>query len=92
VDGVMIGRGVFANPWVFSKDSKNTVHSKEDFIQLLLKHLDLFEKNWGESKNYEVMKKFFKMYIKEFDGANALRIKLMDTKNFEEARKILSDV
>ena len=89
VDGVMIGRGVFANPWVFSKDQKDIDHPKEDYINILLKHLDLFEKTWGKTKNFEVIKKFFKMYIKDFNGANALRIRLMDTKNFEEAKSIL---
>lgn len=91
VDGVMIGRGVFANPWVFSKDQKDLKHSKEDYINTLLKHLDLFEKTWGKTKNFEVIKKFFKMYIKDFNGANALRIRLMDTKSFEEAKSILQN-
>lgn len=88
VDGVMIGRGVFANPWVFNKNQ--TDHPKEDYINLLLAHMDLFEKTWGDAKNYAVLKKFFKMYIKDFKGANQLRIKLMETNSFGEARKVLS--
>jgi tRNA-dihydrouridine synthase len=88
VDGVMIGRGVFANPWVFTKNQ--TDHTKEDYINLLLGHINLFEKTWGEKKNFAVLKKFFKMYIKDFKGANQLRIKLMETNNFEEAKKLLA--
>ena len=87
VDGVMIGRGVFANPWVFSKNGKD--RGKEDYINLLKKHIELFEKTWGETKNFAIIKKFFKMYIKDFRGANQLRIKLMETKNFEEVRALL---
>ena len=89
VDGVMIGRGVFANPWVFDKNQEAKLHTKEDYISLLNKHIKLFETTWGETKNFAIIKKFFKMYIKDFRGANALRIKLMDAENFEEVRKLL---
>ncbi len=89
VDGVMIGRGIFGNPWVFIKDLKPVEHSKKDYIDLLLRHIDLFENTWGESKNFAILKKFFKMYVKNFKGANSLRIKLMEAENFEEVRRIL---
>ncbi|HUC94684.1 MAG TPA: tRNA-dihydrouridine synthase [Candidatus Saccharimonadales bacterium] len=87
VDGVMIGRGVFADPWVFGKDLKK--HTKKEYLTLLLKHAELFEKTWGEKKNFAVMKKFFKMYIKDFAGANQMRIKLMNTENFTEVRDVI---
>jgi tRNA-dihydrouridine synthase len=88
VDGVMIGRGVFANPWVFAKNQLN--HTKDDYINLLKKHIELFESTWGDTKNFAIIKKFFKMYIKDFRGANQLRIKLMDTKNFDEVRNLIT--
>jgi tRNA-dihydrouridine synthase len=92
VDGVMIGRGIFANPWVFDKDSDSKVHDKDDYIKLLRYHIDLFEKTWREEKNFSVIKKFFKMYVKDFKGANPLRIKLMNSNSFEEVRNILSKI
>ncbi len=88
VDGVMIGRGVFTNPWVFNK-SESIKHKKVDYINLLCKHMDLFESVWGDSKNFEIIKKFFKMYIKGFPGASKLRIKMMRAKNFSEVREII---
>lgn len=87
VDGVMIGRGVFTDPWVFSKESQN--HTRKDYIDLLKKHIELFEKTWKGTKNFAIMKKFFKMYINGFPGANQLRIKLMETNNFEEVKKLV---
>lgn len=89
VDGVMIGRGIFANPWVFARDTKE--HSRQDYIDLLLKHIDLFEKTWGETKNFAIIKKFFKMYINNFKGASILRQKLMEAKSFEEIKKRLAE-
>jgi len=89
VDGVMIGRGIFSNPWVFEKTTETRLHSKEENIAALLKHLKLYEETWGSGKHFEVMKKFFKMYIKDFDGANELRQKLMASKIGSEVIELL---
>lgn len=89
VDGVMIGRGVFQNPWVFAKTLTPITHQPQEFVDILRKHLDLFIKTWGKDKNFEIMKKFFKMYVKEFEGANALRQQLMECKKREEVDEVL---
>ncbi len=89
VDGIMIGRGIFKNPWVFEKSLKPKVHTRKEYIDVLLSHLNLYEKTWGDTKSPEPMKKFYKMYINNFKGANSLRQKLMETKNFNQAREIL---
>ncbi len=88
LDGIMIARGIFANPWVFQKNENE--HSKEEYIQVLLRHLDLYEETWGNTKDFNVMKKFFKMYINSFPRASDLRQKLMESKTYAEVREILS--
>ncbi len=82
VDGVMIGRGVFENPWCFS----DHLPTKKEKLDLLKKHLELWEKTWGDKKNFSVLKKYFKIYIRDFDGAGELRAKLMETKSLEELK------
>ena len=82
-DGVMIGRGIFSNPWVFDKQNKK--HTPQEYKDILIKHLNLYDPN----QNYDTLKKFFKMYINNFKGAKELRIKLMDTKNVSEALDLL---
>jgi nifR3 family TIM-barrel protein len=89
VDGIMIGRGIFKNPWIFDPTSPRLSMTRKEYIDVLLKHLDLYEKNWRDTKSPEPMKKFYKMYINNFKGANILRQKLMETKNFEEAKELL---
>lgn len=88
VEGIMIGRGIFANPWVFDRTGKP--HTKNDYIELLTLHIDLFEETWGKTKNFEVIKKFIKMYIKDFEGANAIRQKLMDAKSINDMKNLIS--
>lgn len=91
VDGVMIGRGIFSNPYAF--EASKQAHSKAELIGLLHLHLDLFDKYDSEleSRRFEPLKRFFKIYIREFDGASELREKLMHTKNTEQVRQILND-
>jgi len=82
VNGVMIGRGIFANPWVFDKSSTPQIHTPEDKVNLMLAHTKLFcEKN---TKNFNVLKKFFKMYVNNFNGADILRQQLMQCNNYQE--------
>jgi nifR3 family TIM-barrel protein len=87
VDGVMIGRGVFSNPWIFEKENKSA-RKPEDYFEVLKKHLSLYD-SFYEGRHFDVMKKFFKMYIREFDGANEIRAKLMETKNITEAVSVI---
>lgn len=91
VDGVMIGRGVFANPWVFVKE-KNDIHTKKEYLDALFYHLDLFEKTYKDRRNFAVMKKFFKMYVNGFPGAGKLRVKLMQAESPQEVKNILEVV
>jgi len=86
IDGVMIGREAIYNPWVFSE--REEISQKEKFI-LFKKHLQLFEKTWGESKDFYSLKKFFRAYISDFDGASDLRGLLMQCKNVKEILDIL---
>ncbi len=90
VDGVMIGRGVFQNPFAFEKNK--TEHSKEELIGLLNMQLDLHDKYESElePRKFDPLKRFFKIYIRNFDGAGELRDKLMHTKSTDEVRSILA--
>lgn len=89
VDGVMIGRGIFTNPFAFEVTPRE--HSREELIELLQLHLDLFDQYSTElePRRYEPLKRFFKIYIRDFPGASELREKLMHTKNTDEVRNLI---
>ena len=68
VDGVMIGRGVFKNPFAFETTPRQ--HDKDELIGLLNMQLDLhdeYSKTLGE-RRFDPLKRFFKIYIREFYG------------------------
>ena len=87
-DGVMLGRAIFGNPWLFAE----RLPDKKEKLQVLIEHTKLFEKLLGGYKNFAVMKKHFKAYINDFHGAGDLRAKLMETNDASEVEKIVSDI
>jgi tRNA-dihydrouridine synthase len=91
VDGVMVGTGIFSNPWIFDGSRKIEEVSVNERTALLLKHTHLFEETWGKSKNFEILKKFFKIYIKEFKGADELRQELMATRKYEQVYQVIAN-
>ncbi len=94
LDGIMIGRGVFHDPFAFaplaSGESPWKQWNKEQKINLYKKHVDLLGKTWqnGERKLH-TLNKFCKIYVNDFDGAKELREQLMQTKTIEELLGIL---
>jgi tRNA-dihydrouridine synthase len=130
VDGIMIGRGVFHNPFAFERTSESddalskhlqpetkatsgldfspgakplaqsgvqtsgqdSKHTKQDLLNLLHLHLDLFDKYSEElePRKFEPLKRFFKIYIRDFPGASELREQLMHTKSTDEVRALIN--
>lgn len=89
VDGVMVGTGIFQNPWIFQKGEVGINKTKAERLKLLLFHARLFDKTWGKNKNFNILKKFFKIYVSGFEGAQDLRVKLMETQNLEQVEQII---
>jgi len=105
-DGVMIGRGVFGNPWFFQElkyladgrfHLEGGVMSKNisipEKLEALIEHTQVFEKELlkPKHKSFAVMKKHFKAYVNGFDGAKELRVELMETENAKQVEKIIND-
>jgi tRNA-dihydrouridine synthase len=119
VDGIMIGRGIFHNPFAFEKtdqlahlssadlaplerqrtaqEAEETVgqvvkHSKKELLDLLNLQLDLHDEYEKLSpRKFDPLKRFFKIYVREFDGAAELRDRLMHAKSTDEVRELLSN-
>ena len=90
VDGIMIGRGIFKNPYAFEKEPQ--AHTPKELIGLLQLQLDL-QDQFAERVPRSIvgLHRFFKIYVKGFPGASDLRVKLMNTKSTNEVRAILDE-
>jgi nifR3 family TIM-barrel protein len=89
VDGIMIGRGIFHDPWIFNSNKKEL--SPEERLDQLVNHTQLFERNWGGIKNFNILKRFYKIYANGFDGAAQLRAKLMNASTFEDVYQLINN-
>jgi tRNA-dihydrouridine synthase len=90
VDGVMIGRGIFHNPWFFNPE--DGVKTPEEKLELLWKHTQLFTETWGRGKNFATLKRFFKIYTNGFPGAHQIRARLMETNSVDDVKLILNEI
>jgi nifR3 family TIM-barrel protein len=85
-DGVMFGRAIFGNPWLFAERAVTT----EEKLKVLIEHTKLFDELLGDVKSFAVMKKHFKSYISDFNGAAMLRSTLMQTNNALEVENVIN--
>ncbi len=88
-DGIMIGRGIFHDPWLYSEEKDKSL---SDRLTLLKEHVELFDKTWQGQKPFQVLKKYFKIYLNGFDGASKLREQFMLTQSSDAAIKLVEEI
>lgn len=77
-DGVMIGRGIFGNPFLFNRTKQISDLPVSERLAVMIEHTKKFEERLGGIKNFAIMKKHYKAYVTGFDGAKELRTRLME--------------
>ena len=88
-DGVMLGRAIFGNPWLF--DQARGVIPLEEKLRVMVEHTKLYEELLGEIKSFSIMKKHYKAYVNNFDGATELRHKLMESNSSAEVEALIEE-
>ncbi|MDO8590921.1 MAG: tRNA-dihydrouridine synthase [bacterium] len=97
-DGVMLGKAIFGNPFLFSFLRKQKRPERververtniKEKLEVLVEHTKLFEELLGNCKNFAIMKKHYKAYVQGFDGAKELRMKLMEASSADEVETIV---
>lgn len=91
LDGIMIGRGIFTDPYAFAQESPWENQTPEERIALYRKQVELFAETWqNRERPIHTLNKFCKIYINHFDGAKELREKLMQAQSTDELSELLS--
>jgi tRNA-dihydrouridine synthase B len=107
LDGVMVGRGTFGNPWVM-RDVVDALqmHVKDksavppppsvaslafaEKLPMILEHCELAVRIKGEKRGMLEMRRHLSSYVKGFEGAAEMRMRLMQTEKLDEAKAILT--
>ena len=88
-DGIMIGRAIFGNPWLFNEKISYEDIPLVDRLRVMVEHTKLFEGKFGGAKNFAIMKKHYKAYVTGFGGAKELRMELMEGKTASDIEHII---
>ena len=89
LDGIMIGRGIFHNPWFYN--NSEAPEDAEMRLKTLMRHAHLYNETWQTEKPWNILKRFFKIYTSGLRGAAALREGLMLTKNMDDLNEVIEN-
>lgn len=90
LDGIMIGRGVFKDPYVFAKSSPWGSLDPQQKIAMYKKHVELFKKTYkNNQRSPATLKRFAKVYVNGFNGASDLRTKIMNANGINGMLSVL---
>lgn len=90
VDGVMFGRAIFHNHWLFDSERQD-VPTEQEKLQAMVEHARLYEKIFQGGRTFSVMRKHFKAYTSSIKGAKQLRISLMGVRSADEVESLVRD-
>jgi len=91
LDGIMIGRGIFHDPYAFAVNSPWEQKTEAERIALYRQQVELFAATWqNRERNIKTLNRFCKVYINGFDGAKELRERLMAADDTDELSALLS--
>ena len=86
VDGVMVGRGIFRDPLIFRRDGRRfALIPVAEKLAMMETHVVEQQRVWGGQKGYDMLKSFYKIYTRDWEGGEALRERLNLTRSYEEA-------
>lgn len=85
VDGLMVGRGIFKNLWLFDPTIDPDTIPLAERLDLLATHIRLWRDTWaGYSKHFDTLKKLYKSYFAGVPFGAEMRIELMALHTVEE--------
>jgi len=92
LDGIMIGRGIFQDPFVFSRHSPWREYSKAQKLLLYKRQVQRFIQTWSNNERpIQTLNKFCKIYINGFDGAKELREQFMQATSADSLIQLLEN-
>lgn len=87
-DGIMLGRAIFGNPWVFTGKELSDI-SREERLAALLQLAEYFDE-LRPKKSFHILKKHFKAFVNGWPGAAELRGELMEAEDISQLRTIIT--
>ena len=91
IDGAMMGRAIFGNPWLFNKERSPESIPLEERLEVMQRHADTFVEVFGDEKNFLIMRKHLREHAAGYNGAKELRIALESINSPDDVRRVLDE-
>ena len=98
VDGIMIGRGSFGNPWIFRNikhyletGEKGPPPTKGEKLAVMKEHIELAVKEKGEDVAVKEVRKHISWYTKNLKNSSEFRYKMNKIESKEELIKAIEE-
>lgn len=82
LDGIMLGRAIFGNPWLFTERAPEDISPRER-LEMLGTLAEAFDR-LRPRKSFHLLKKHFKAFASGWHGAAELRARLMEANSQDE--------
>jgi nifR3 family TIM-barrel protein len=93
LDGIMIGRGIFQDPYIFAENSPWLAQGASERVELYKKHIQLFKDTYKHNeRSIRTLNKYCKIYINGFDGAKDMRDKLMHAESIDQLLELVDEI
>ena len=76
VDGVMLARAIYGNPWLFDESRALESISPEERLTVMVEHAMLYDELFHGKKSFLLMRKHLRSYCSGFPGARDFRLRL----------------
>lgn len=97
-DGIMVARGAFGNPWIFSEitarlENKEYIPpSDSQKFEIIKKHIDIMITHKGSKIALMEARKHLSWYIKGYKGSASARNKINSANSYDEMLEIVRDL
>jgi tRNA-dihydrouridine synthase len=93
VDGVMLGRALFGNPWLFQGFPDTSHLSPRDKLEVMRQHTKYFDELLLKPKlvGFARMKKFYASYLKGLPNARQIREQFAHARTTEQVYRLIDE-
>ena len=97
-DGIMVGRGAYGNPWIFSEIKAVLAGipfnppASDEKRRVALAHIDRYRAVYGEYRAAREMKKHISWYIKGVPGASQWRDRIFRADSTRELDEVVNHI
>lgn len=86
INGVLIGRSAFGNPWIFTEK----IPAVSERLMIMIEHCKKYQEYFPDGQ-FNSLRKHFTWYVKGLPGANHLKDQLMQVNNIDELNKTIDE-